>query len=49
MNNLQKDFQENLKKYNGKYHHYKKIKVINCHHYYPILTEANILVNFIRF
>src|SRR6266511_3913229 len=49
MNNLQKDFQENVKKYNGKHHLHKRVKVINCYHCYPILTEANIPDNFIRF
>jgi len=49
MNNLQKDLQENVKKYNGKHHQHKKIKVINCYHCYPISTEANVPDNFIRF
>src|SRR6266508_2362034 len=49
MNNLQKDLQENVKKYNGKHHLHKKVKVINCYHCYPILIEANISNNFIRF
>ncbi len=49
MNNLQKDLQENVEKYNGKHHLHKKVKVINCYHCYPILTEANIPDNFIRF
>src|SRR6266536_5209214 len=49
MNNLQKNLQENVKKYNGKHHLYKKVKVINCYHCYPILTEANVPDNFIRF
>src|SRR6266536_73700 len=49
MNNLQKDLQENIEKYNGKYHLHKKVKVINCYHYYPISTEANVPDNFIRF
>src|SRR6266545_1766101 len=49
MNNLQKDLQENVEKYNGKHHQHKKVKVINCYHYYPISTEANIPDNFIRF
>src|SRR6266536_3260801 len=49
MNNLQKDFQENVEKYNRKHHFHKKVKVINCYHCYPILTEANVSDNFIRF
>src|SRR6266498_1065099 len=49
MNNLQKDLQENIEKYNGKHHLYKRVKVINCYHCYPISTEANIPDNFIRF
>src|SRR6266496_2112065 len=49
MKNLQKDLQENVKKYNGKHHLYKRVKVINCYHCYPISTEANIPDNFIRF
>src|SRR6266498_2840045 len=49
MNNLQKDLQENVEKYNGKHHLHKKVKVINCYHCYPISTEANVLDNFIRF
>src|SRR6266508_667542 len=49
MNNLQKDLQESVKKYNGKHHLHKKVKVINCYHCYPILIEANISNNFIRF
>src|SRR6266511_1529674 len=49
MNNLQKDLQENVEKYNGKHHLHKRVKVINCYHYYPISTEANIPDNFIRF
>ena len=49
MNNLQKDLQENVEKYNGKHHLHKRVKVINCYHYYPILTEANVPDNFIRF
>src|SRR6266511_207541 len=49
MNNLQKDLQENVEKYNGKHHLYKKVKVINCYHCYPISTEANVPDNFIRF
>src|SRR6266542_2251200 len=49
MNNLQKDLQENVEKYNEKHHLHKRVKVINCYHCYPILTEANVLDNFIRF
>src|SRR6266498_3606817 len=49
MNNLQKDLQENVEKYNGKYHLHKRVKVINCYHCYPISTEANVPDNFIRF
>src|SRR6266542_4188117 len=49
MNNLQKDLQENIEKYNRKHHLHKRVKVINCYHYYPISTEANIPDNFIRF
>src|SRR6266542_3724120 len=49
MNNLQKDLQENVEKYNGKHHLHKRVKVINCYHCYPISTEANISDNFIRF
>src|SRR6266542_6145478 len=49
MNNLQKDLQENVKKYNEKHHLHKKVKVINYYHCYPISTEANIPDNFIRF
>ncbi len=49
MNNLQKDLQENIKKYNEKHHLHKKVKVINCYHCYPISTEANVPDNFIRF
>ncbi len=49
MNNLQKDLQENVEKYNGKHYLYKKVKVINCYHCYPISTEANVPDNFIRF
>src|SRR6266498_3835554 len=49
MNNLQKDLQKNVEKYNGKHHQHKKVKVINCYHCYPILTEANVSDNSIRF
>src|SRR6266540_5281151 len=49
MNNLQKDLQENVEKYNGKHHLHKRVKVINCYHCYPISTEANVPDNFIRF
>ncbi len=49
MNNLQKDLQENIEKYNGKHHFYKRVKVINCYHCYPISIEANVSDNFIRF
>ncbi len=42
MNNLQKDLQENIKKYNKKYHYHKKVKVIN--YYYSTISN-----NFIRF
>src|SRR6266498_2449896 len=49
MNNLQKDLQENVEKYNGKHHLHKRVKVINCYHCYPISTEVNISNNFIRF
>src|SRR6266508_2135824 len=49
INNLQKDLQENVERYNGKHHLHKKVKVINCYHCYPISTEANIPDNFIRF
>src|SRR6266496_6013020 len=49
MNNLQKDLQENVEKYNGKHHLYKKVKVISCYHCYLISTEANVPDNFIRF
>src|SRR6266545_4818316 len=49
MNNLQKDLQENIEKYNEKHHLHKKVKVINCYHCYPISTEANVPDNFIRF
>src|SRR6266542_1825775 len=49
MNNLQKDLQENVEKYNGKHHLHKKVKEINCYHCYPISTETNISDNFIRF
>src|SRR6266498_400379 len=49
MNNLQKDLQENVEKYNEKHHLHKRVKVINCYHCYPILIEANIPDNFIRF
>src|SRR6266536_80953 len=49
MNNIQKDLQENVEKYNGRHHLHKKVKVINCYHCYPISTEANIPDNFIRF
>ena len=49
MNNLQKDLQENVEKYNGKHHLHKKVKVINCYHCYPISAEANVPDNFIRF
>jgi len=49
MNNLQKDLQENVEKYNEKHHLHKKVKVINCYHCYPILIEANVSDNFIRF
>src|SRR6266498_2093154 len=49
MNNLQKDLQENVEKYNGKHHLHKKVKVINCYHCYPITTEASVPDNFIRF
>src|SRR6266542_2509819 len=49
MNNLQKDLQENVEKYNGKHHLHKRIKVINCYYCYPISTEANVPDNFIRF
>src|SRR6266496_70177 len=49
MNNLQKDFQENVEKYNRKHHLHKRVKVINCYHCYPISAEANVPDNFIRF
>src|SRR6266498_5970890 len=49
MNNLQKDLQENIEKYNGKHHLHKRVKVINCYHCYPISIEANVPDNFIRF
>ena len=49
MNNLQKDLQENIEKYNEKHHLHKKVKVINCYHCYPISAETNIPDNFIRF
>src|SRR6266498_80265 len=49
MNNLQKDLQENVEKYNEKHHLHKRVKVINCYHCYPISIEANIPDNFIRF
>src|SRR6266542_1882661 len=49
MNNLQKDLQENVEKYNGKHHLHKRVKVINCYHCYPISTEVSIPDNFIRF
>src|SRR6266545_3488403 len=49
MNNLQKDLQENVEKYNRKHHLHKKVKVINCYHCYLISIEANIPDNFIRF
>ena len=49
MNNLQKDLWENVEKYNRKYHHYKKVKLINYHHCYPISSEASVPDNFIRF
>src|SRR6266542_3250219 len=49
MNNLQKDLQENIEKYNGKHHLHKRVKVINCYHCYPISIETNISDNFIRF
>src|SRR6266542_4411766 len=49
MNNLQKDLQKNIKKYNEKHHFHKRVKVINCYHCYPISIEANIPDNFIRF
>src|SRR6266498_427909 len=49
MNNLQKDLQENVEKYNGKHHLHKRVKVINYYHCYSISTEANIPNNFIRF
>src|SRR6266540_4567167 len=49
MNNLQKDLQENVEKYNGKHYQHKKVKVINCYHCYPISAEANVPDNFIRF
>src|SRR6266498_1654077 len=49
MNNLQKDLQENVEKYNGKHHFHKRVKVINCYHCYPISIKANVPDNFIRF
>src|SRR6266508_1906566 len=49
MNNLQKDLQENVEKYNEKHHLHKRVKVINCYHCYPISTEANVPDNFIKF
>src|SRR6266545_3125932 len=49
MNNLQKNLQENVEKYNGKHHQHKKVKVINCYHCYPISIDANVPDNFIRF
>ncbi len=49
INNLQKDLWENVEKYNGKHHNHKKIKLINYYHCYPILLEASVLDNFIRF
>src|SRR6266542_516921 len=49
INNLQKDLQENVEKYNGKHHLHKRVKIINCYYCYPISTEANVPDNFIRF
>src|SRR6266540_1445352 len=49
MNNLQKDLQENVEKYNEKHHLHKRVKVINCYHCYPISIEVNVPDNFIRF
>src|SRR6266540_2654134 len=49
MNNLQKDLQENVERYNEKHHLHKKVKVINCYHCYSISTETNVPDNFIRF
>src|SRR6266540_3883980 len=49
MNNLQKDLQENIEKYNRKHHLHKRVKVINCYYCYPISIEINISDNFIRF
>jgi len=49
INNLQKDLQENIEKYNGKHHNHKKVKLINCHHCYPISSEVSVSDNFIRF
>src|SRR6266498_2158916 len=49
INNLQKDLQENVEKYNGKHHLHKRVKIINCYHCYPISIEVNIPDNFIRF
>src|SRR6266542_3547363 len=49
MNNLQKDLQENVEKYNRKHYLHKRVKVINCYHFYSISTEANVPDNFIRF
>src|SRR6266498_3745543 len=41
MNNLQKNLQENVEKYNGNHHLYKRVKVINCYHCYPISIEID--------
>src|SRR6266540_1277838 len=49
MNNLQKNLQENVEKYNGKHYLHKRVKVISCYHCYPISIKANIPDNFIRF
>ena len=49
MNNLQKDLQENVEKYNGKHHLHKRVKVINCYYCYPISTEANIQIILLDF
>src|SRR6266540_431026 len=48
MNNLQKDLQENIEKYNRKHHLHKRVKVINCYHCYPISTEIDEVENSIE-
>jgi len=49
MNNLQKDLQENVEKYNEKHHQHKKVKVINCYHCYSITILLDFGIGYLFF